>query len=328
MRLPLQTFIEIIEHSDLSTKKILAFINRRIRVYAQCILFRHIRMRSVGDLEAFARYASSARHYSKHLNVLRIVATFTDLHILNSPLLVPNQRKLNSIRSFTFDLSVYCGWPNGQAYSYVFQLCSIPATDDKGLSMFRNLKVAYLNVDSDCVGHKLCRNEQFDDSWRTPLSPSFLAGVETIYLKDVSFKLYDELSSVFRVLGMKKVETVHINFKNTLHIPTSLANQLRTLESVRHIILNLEEHLLDTSPRATGLAYWDYCARLSEALLAFARRKHQYTNLESMKLIVPQRYIGFIESRLQSHFTEGNIAQADKDWVLNRIKWQSTALVA
>lgn len=194
--------------------------------------------------------------------------------------------------------------------------------------MFQNLKVAYLNVDSNCVGHKLCRNEQFDDSWRTPLSASFLGGVQTIYLEDVCFKLYDEFSSVFRLLGMTQVETVHLDLKSTIHLTTALATQLRSLKTVQNISLNLEVLLPNVYAGLNDLTYWAwaYTTRLSEALLGFARRKDQYPDLERIELVLLANFKEFIESQLQSHLSQGNISPADKDWVLNRLKWHPSAM--
>ncbi len=232
-----------------------------------------------------------------------------------------NRRKLRAVRSFTFEPSVYCGWPNSKAYDNVFKLVGIRQHDDKGKRLFHNLTVAKLNLDSRCGGHKLCQNGAFDDSWPTPTAPSLLAGVETLYLKDLSFSHLDEFSSVFRVLGMQEVETLHIDFVPYMYIPVGLSSQLRSLQNLKTIHLNLEQQFVKSHASPIRKTYIYYAASLSTALLELADRKDQFSKVEKIHLGLSDFRVQIVEPLMESRFAERTSAKESVQWLKPRLQW-------
>lgn len=194
--------------------------------------------------------------------------------------------------------------------------------------LFPRLKEAKLTLAVDArVGRQAIQVPP--DYTRPDTSACFLAGVQRLWLADLTVYILGDMSPALQLLGIQMLDRVVITFARGALPSLVVSWYLRRQKDLTTVVLDIEDHLADyfacPSYRSREEVANEYCSIISGQLLhGFWRERDSFPKLATLIVRLGAQQWREIIPHLQAEILRGVSHRIfDKTWLHERVTWQA-----
>lgn len=255
----------------------------------------------------------------------------------SSPLYVSAEGReaLSAVESFTYKAPIVCASEEDlKPGSVLYCLSHIPLRDASGRCLFLRLRNASLILDDPSSGSQgdfpFIPPRAYDGSGasiqRALIPNCYLMNVNTLSITSLPWHIFADLSPIFGMLKMNKLQKVHVNFSSNIPVSSIVGWLLRHQPHLKSISFNFNEDfaifMITRFHKDRNEKLREYARMLHLPVRSMWRHRANWENSISVTIILDTQHQTELKRVWREYAIRASASPGEIEWLKEKVKWR------